>query len=117
MSMLQQMFNFAQQVLGIKSAGGKKPRPFTTAGGLPVNVLPNGRVLTKSAIVKFNEAPHLTREGKPVLAKDKQGRTYQVMTHRAVDRQELRKAVYQAERAKRGRYVGPFSNPTKEARV
>lgn len=118
MNMLQQMFNFAQQVLGIKTKTKKGKRPFmSTPGGLPANIHPSGRVERKAAIVQFNAAPHTTREGKPVLAKDKQGKTYQVMTHRAVDRRTLKQAVYQAERAKRGRYVGPFGAPSKEARV
>lgn len=121
MGMLEQMFNFAQQVLGIKAKQKKGIRPIiSTPGGRPDNVLLNGRVLRKSAVVAYNAAPHITREGKEVFSRLPQkqgGGKYQVMVHRAVDRSELRKAVYQAERAARGRYVGPFSCPAKEARV
>lgn len=120
MGMLEQMFNFAQQVIHGR-AGKKKKREFrATPGGRPANVLPNGRVVRIPAIVQFNAVPHITREGQPVFAREKAikgGGVYQVMCHRAVDRRELKKAIYQAERAKRGRYVGPFGAPTKAARA
>lgn len=84
------------------------------ASGTPLNVLMGCKpALT---VVPGTDTPARTKEGKPVLAKNKAGRVYQVMDQYAIPTKRWKQMQRDQQRREAGRYFNGETDAQRDAR-